>query len=195
MLRAGSAVISIACMAGIGWMVQDDAMVSELQLYPFLFTPTVMYERNGFAVTFLMDMQYLKVEKPEGYSVEKAKKLLEKEDGLEWTASDQRNNVGKEFTNQKETTDQLPNVIVIMDEAFSDLGVLSDEALPVNEDYMPFIHSLQQGAENTQTGYLNVSVKGGNTANTEFEFLTGDTMAFLPAGSILRRIHQAWHPI
>lgn len=61
---------------------------------------------------------------------------------------------------------------------------LSDEVLPVNEDYMPFIHSLQQGAENTQTGYLNVSVKGGNTANTEFEFLTGDTMAFLPAGSI-----------
>ena len=165
-------------------MVQDDAMVSELQLYPFLFTPTVMYERNGFAVTFLMDMQYLKVEKPEGYSVEKAKKLLENEDGLDWTASDQRNNVGKEFANQKETTDQLPNVIVIMDEAFSDLGVLSDEALPVNEDYMPFIHSLQQGAENTQTGYLNVSVKGGNTANTEFEFLTGDTMAFLPAGSI-----------
>lgn len=184
LLRAGSAVISVACMAGIGWMVQDDAMVSELQLYPFLFTPTVMYERNGFAVTFLMDMQYLKVEKPEGYSVEKAKKLLENEDGLDWTASDQRNNVGKEFANQKETTDQLPNVIVIMDEAFSDLGVLSDEALPVNEDYMPFIHSLQQGAENTQTGYLNVSVKGGNTANTEFEFLTGDTMAFLPAGSI-----------
>lgn len=184
LLRAGSAVISIACMAGIGWMVQDDAMVSELQLYPFLFTPTVMYERNGFAVTFLMDMQYLKVEKPEGYSVEKAKKLLEKEDGLEWTAYDQRNNFGEEFANQKETTDQLPNVIVIMDEAFSDLGVLSDEALPVNEDYMPFIHSLQQGEENTQTGYLNVSVKGGNTANTEFEFLTGDTMAFLPAGSI-----------
>ncbi len=184
LLRAGSAVISIACMAGIGWMVQDDAMVSELQLYPFLFTPTVMYERNGFAVTFLMDMQYLKVEKPEGYSVEKAKELLENEDGLDWTASDQRNNVGKEFANQKETTGQLPNVIVIMDEAFSDLGVLSDEALTVNEDYMPFIHSLQQGAENAQTGYLNVSVKGGNTANTEFEFLTGDTMAFLPAGSI-----------
>lgn len=184
LLRAGSAVISIACMAGIGWMVQDDAMVSELQLYPFLFTPTVMYERNGFAVTFLMDVQYLKVEKPEGYSVEKAKKLLENEDGLEWMAYDQRNNFGEEFANQKETTDQLPNVIVIMDEAFSDLGVLSDETLPVNEDYMPFIHSLQQGAENTQTGYLNVSVKGGNTANTEFEFLTGDTMAFLPAGSI-----------
>ena len=79
--------------------------------------------------------------------MKRQKKLLENEDGLEWMAYDQRNNVGKEFTNQKETTDQLPNVIVIMDEAFSDLGVLSDEVLPVNEDYMPFIHSLQQGAE------------------------------------------------
>lgn len=49
---------------------------------------------------------------------------------------------------------------------------------------MPFIHRLQQGAENTRTGYLNVSVLGGNTANTEFEFLTGNTIGFLPQGSV-----------
>lgn len=49
---------------------------------------------------------------------------------------------------------------------------------------MPYLHSLQNGAENTVTGYLNVSVCGGNTANTEFEFLTGNSMAFLPQGSI-----------
>lgn len=30
-----------------------------------------------------------------------------------------------------------------------------------------------------------VSVKGGNTANTEYEFLSGDTMAFLPQGSVV----------
>ena len=29
-----------------------------------------------------------------------------------------------------------------------------------------------------------MSIKGGNTANSEFEFLTGDTMAFLPSGSV-----------
>jgi phosphoglycerol transferase MdoB-like AlkP superfamily enzyme len=34
-------------------------------------------------------------------------------------------------------------------------------------------------------GHLMVSVKGGNTANTEYEFLTGDSMAFLPAGSVV----------
>jgi phosphoglycerol transferase MdoB-like AlkP superfamily enzyme len=38
--------------------------------------------------------------------------------------------------------------------------------------------------DNTISGYLNVSVVGGNTANTEFEFLTGSTMAFLPQGSV-----------
>ena len=69
-----------------------------------------------------------------------------------------------------------------MDEAFSDLSVIGD--LETNKDYMPFVHSLQNGADNTITGYLNVSVCGGNTADTEFEFLTGNTMAFLPAGSI-----------
>jgi len=75
-----------------------------------------------------------------------------------------------------------PNIIVIMDEAFSDLAVRGD--FTTNEDYMPFIHRLQQGAENTRTGYLNVSVLGGNTANTEFEFLTGNTIGFLPQGSV-----------
>lgn len=49
---------------------------------------------------------------------------------------------------------------------------------------MPFTHSLMDGADNTISGWLNVSVLGGNTANTEFEYLTGNTMAFLPAGSI-----------
>ena len=73
-----------------------------------------------------------------------------------------------------------PNIIVIMNESFSDLGVVGD--FETNEDYMPFVHSLQQGAKNTVTGNLLVSTFGGGTANTEFEFLTGDTMAFLPFG-------------
>ena len=75
-----------------------------------------------------------------------------------------------------------PNIIVIMNEAFSDPSVLGD--FTTNEDYMPFVHSLLDGADNTISGHLNVSVKGGNTANTEFEYLTGASMAFLPYGSI-----------
>ena len=80
------------------------------------------------------------------------------------------------------TRDERPNIIVIMNEAFSDLSVLHE--FETSEDYMPFIHSLQKDGENTVTGNLFVSVVGGNTANTEFEFLTGDSMAFLPSGSV-----------
>lgn len=76
----------------------------------------------------------------------------------------------------------MPNIIVIMDEAFSDLSVLGE--FQTNQDYMPYVRHLFTEAENTITGNLSVSVCGGNTANTEFEFLTGNTMAFLPQGSI-----------
>ena len=171
-LIAGVAAISVIC--GMTWVVQQDTYVNKLTLYPFLFTPTVMYERNGFAVTFLMDLQYMTVEKPDGYSAKEAQDTLNSyEDGYKWET---------DSTQGKAESDDLPNIIVIMDEAFSDVGVLGD--FTASEDYMPFMHSLEQNEENAITGHLNVSVKGGNTANTEFEFLTGSSMAFLPAGSI-----------
>ena len=45
---------------------------------------------------------------------------------------------------------------------------------------MPFMRSL---TENTVKGNLYVPVVGAGTSNTEFEFLTGHTTAFLPSGS------------
>ena len=48
-----------------------------------------------------------------------------------------------------------------------------------NRGRLPVIHNL---TEDTVKGNLFVSVKGGNTANTEFEFLTGHSMAFLAPG-------------
>lgn len=72
-----------------------------------------------------------------------------------------------------------PNIIIIQNEAFSDLSVLFD--FETNRDYMPYIHSL---TENTRKGFLNMSLTGGPTANTEFEILTRSTLAFLPYGSV-----------
>ena len=75
---------------------------------------------------------------------------------------------------------QAPNIIVIMNEAFSDLSVIGN--FETSEDYMPFFHSMM---DQYTGGHLMVSVKGGNTANTEYEFLSGDSMAFLPQGSVV----------
>lgn len=144
-------------------LLWDEDFQTDSYLYPFLFTPAHMTKVNGMAVTFAMDMAYVYVDKPDGYSETRAEAILEEYE-------------------VEESAEDYPNIIVIMNEAFSDLSVLGD--FEVNEDYMPFIHSLQQGHEDTITGNLSVSVCGGNTANTEFEFLTGHTMDYFPVGSI-----------
>ena len=81
---------------------------------------------------------------------------------------------------QQKDTGTLPNVIVIMNEAFSDFRNL-DSGLRTNQPVMPFLDSVE---ENAVRGYAAVSVFGGNTANSEFEFLTGHSMAFLPEGTV-----------
>lgn len=158
---------AVFALGGFVAKLQDEEFQSECGLYPYLFTPTYMTKVNGMAVTFAMDMAYVYVEKPAGYSKEKVEAFLSE---YEKTNSD------------TDYTQELPNIIVIMDEAFSDLAVLGD--FTASEDYMPFVHQLQKGQQNTITGMLNVSVCGGNTANSEFEFLTGHTMDFFPMGSI-----------
>ena len=159
--------LAASCVVLVGFVgkLQNDSFQTGHRLYPFLFTPAYMTQVNGIAVTFAMDLAYVTVEKPAGYKAAEEEAVLQQYEPEE-----------------KETQDDLPNIIAVMNESFSDLSVLGD--FTTNEDYMPYLHSLQQGAENTVTGYLNVSVCGGNTANTEFEFLTGNTMAFLPQGSI-----------
>ena len=159
------------CLIQFVRCLQNEEFQRRNYLYPFLFTPGYMTKVNGMAVTFAMDLAYVKVDRPSGYRKEEAQMLLEAYQTKEEETT---------AVNQKDRN--YPNIIVIMDEAFSDLSVLGN--LPVNEDYMPFVHQLQKGAENTITGNLHVSVCGGNTANSEFEFLTGHTMAFLPTGSI-----------
>ena len=178
--------------------LQDEDFQTDNYLYPFLFTPAYMTKVNGMAVTFAMDLKFVAVDKPDGYSRQKAKELLDSYAGAdknsdEAAASDNSTTIDEEAdidnannnaANNTAITDKsnYPNIIVVMDEAFSDLSVLGD--FDTNTDYMPFVHSLEKGNENTITGYLNTSVCGGNTADTEFEFLTGNTMAFLPVGSI-----------
>ncbi len=132
--------------------------------YPYLFSINYLYQYNGTAVTLLWSSQYLKLNEPAGYSAKEIDRLA-----VEYAPADEI----------IENVPVLPNIIVIMNETLSDLRVLGD--FDTNVDYFPFIHSL---SDNTAKGSVLVSVKGGNTPNSEFEFLTGTSMAFLPAGSI-----------
>lgn len=145
----------------------DEDFQSRVRYYPYLFTPTVVYRDNGFFFSFMSLLQYIDIDEPNGYDAKK----------LEEAASDIRDSADSTVSSSPNV--ENPNVIVIMNESFSDLSVLGD--VGYSPDYMPFIDSM---TENTVKGEAYVSVKGGNTPNSEWEFLTGNTMAFLPSGSI-----------
>ncbi len=74
-----------------------------------------------------------------------------------------------------------PNIILIMNEAFSDLSVMGN--LETTEPYMPFWDSLKD-REDCVSGNLYMSILGGLTVNSEFEVLTGDSLYFLSANAI-----------
>ena len=166
---AGIAVMCAAFMGFCGY-VQTDAAIKTFDMDTTLFTPTVYYRNNGLALSFIVNLRYLKIDKPEGYSQEELAKIQD-----EISSGNSDSNVSADNIDLT----KKPNIIVIMNEAFSDLSVLGDYT--TNTEVMPFISSL---SENTQKGWMYSSVKGGNTANTEFEFLTGLSMYFLPTGSI-----------
>lgn len=175
LIPAALVAVVLSLFAGT---LQQESFQNSHRLYNKLFTPVYMTDVDGMAVTFVMNLAYMSIDKPEHYSDSEAQAVLDSY-GAGGAMTEDTDPAAKDDTQKDE---ELTNIIVMMNESFSDLSVLGD--FETNEDYMPFIHSLEQGAENTVTGMLNVSVCGGNTANTEFEFLTGNTMAFLPQGSI-----------
>ena len=152
--------------------IQKASVQSFFGMDTTLFTLNVLYRNNGIAAAFLGNLRFLNIEEPSGYSSAKVEEIQKKYESLPESTGQAD---GPEVKDESE----YPNVVVIMDEAFSDLSVWGD--FETSEEVMPFFKSLQEEAVG---GEVYVSVKGGNTANSEFEFLTGDTMGFLPTGSV-----------
>ena len=153
---AGTAVF-LAAFFGTGW-------VEGLGIEPSMWTT----RGNGLVLNFTVCLKYMKVEKPDSYSQETLAALAGENpsDAADTAAS-------------ADGGTRPVNVIVIMNESLSDLSVLP--GVESNMDAMPFLRSL---TDNTIKGYAYSSVFGGTTANSEYEFLTGNTTAFLPAGTV-----------
>ena len=124
--------------------------------------------RNGYILNFVLGVRDSFVSAPDGYS-EDAVAELEKE----------YSGNGSSYSRDYGLT-KKPTIIAIMNESFADLSVLGD--LKTNEELTPFMDSMQ---ENTVKGYALSSVFGAKTPNSEWEFMTGNSMAFLPSGSVV----------
>lgn len=167
-MNAIVSVVALCLLGGYCYYVTTDDAEDRFDYYPYLFSASYLYKHNGCAVSFISTTKYLKLDPPDGYDADDLRAIYD------------------EYHARAEETVKddavMPNIIVIMNEAFSDPATIWD--LETNVDYLPFIHSITDTYENAAVGQVYVSVKGGNTPNSEFEFLTGTSMAYLPAGSI-----------
>lgn len=130
-------------------------------------SPVGSFYSLGAPVTLMLSAYNLKMEEPKGYSSDKAKALLENYESD--TANDELSVILK-------STNKKPTVIAIMNESFSDLSALGEFE---SDEYLSFYRGLHSYV---MKGNAYVSVVGGGTCNSEFEFLTGSTMAFLGTG-------------
>lgn len=138
------------------------------------------YHRTGSFFNFCLNTKYLHVSKPADYNASDTADslhefLTENGSSADGDTSIRLLSGANDYTPSKDDT--KPNLICIMNESLTDLGEMGD--LQTNEDYMPFIHSL---TENTIKGNLYMPVFGAGTSNSEFEFLTGNSISSLPVG-------------
>lgn len=118
---------------------------------------------NGYYLNFYLGVRDSMVREPDRYSPEAVEKLAAGYADGE-TAPEKKD---------------LPNIIVIMNESWADFSILGD--IQANQEVTPFLNGLKT---NTIRGHALASIYGANTANSEFEFLFGHTMAFLPQGCV-----------
>ena len=171
-VRAAAAAACLISIFGVKTLMGMETVTDRVLTFSNLFTQWATYRDNGFFISFMTNLKYMDIKEPEGYSAERADEIV-RAGAQEYDAAHAKEEYAAE--------DEQPNIIVIMNESFSDLAVLHE--FGVSEDYMPYLHSMMESDE-ALTGTLYVSVLGGNTANSEYEFLTGNSMAFLPSGSV-----------
>lgn len=119
---------------------------------------------NGACMSYFLLLKESKMDIPDDYS-EKTLQEIAKTASANYEAS--------------QVTGQKPDIIMIMNEAWSDLRVLGE--LVTTEEYMPYVDNL---TGNVLKGNLYVGILGGLTANTEFEALTGSSLALLAPATV-----------
>lgn len=154
--RLGLTALGLVCAGP--WLCPE--MLEEMGISPDVWDQGAAYGDQGVLAVFLCNTEFMEVEVPEGYTADDARLLLE------------------ETVQAGEAKEEKsPHIIAIMNESWADFECFGN--LTFNEPVMEYIHSLD-GIK----GYAYASVFGAGTSASEFEFLTGNSMAFLPSGSI-----------
>lgn len=186
--------IIVICLVSINlYGLFSGYIVKKYNLTVNQWSPLSSYQENGFMLSTIVSYETTSVEKPVNYSKDNASEIL--------FGAGEETSIGSPY-------EKPDNLIVIMNESLADFRVINE--FETNEKVTPIIDNLN---ENVWKGNLYVSAFGGSTANTEYEFLTGNTTAFMPnsiiayqnyirsdSSSIVKKIKQdnfetiAYHP-
>lgn len=168
-------LLALALLGGVAAHVTLIDYYHTLNITVYTWRPLESYYRQGFIPTFISSAQTIKPPVPEGYSVKGAEDLLKK------TAESYDADVlsaDSHYAEAKEQfEDEKPVVVAIMNETFSDLSIYQN--MHAGYQGPQFFKSL---SDCLSRGTLYTSAYGGGTCNTEFEFLTGNSMAMLGSG-------------
>lgn len=187
--RIALRLLSLLVVGGLAYTFYYTDTVADYGLKPDFFNQTRGYKNHGAVLEFTLNTKYLKLMTPTGYDAGQIEGIVDNciaENGMPNILETALVRQGMDAQEASEKTNvptaveqgKTPNIIVIMNESFSDLSVVGD--IETNVPYMPYIDSIK---DETIQGNVYVSTIGTGTSNTEYEFLTGNTMAFLPAGS------------
>ena len=147
-----------------------------LDISVYTWKPIPSYQDNGFLSSFVSTAQLMIPQKPKGYSKQIADKTV-KELASRYDEENGEGSAAKAARDQY--SQQKPNIVVVMNETFSDLSIY-DSIKDAGYDGPQYLKSLYP--DSILHGTLQVSAMGGGTCNSEFETLTGNSMAFIGSG-------------
>lgn len=160
-------IVVVCLLAGGFFYLSDEGLVSHHKSLELrMWNVDKNYRKKGMLLTLASQVQYLTADKPKGYSVGEVEAIAEKYVDAYETAEESKLSGDKDVVVPQ-------NIIVIMNESLADLCVYS--AYDKIPSVTPYIDSME---EHVRKGWLSVPVFGGGTANTEYEVLTGNCMAF-----------------
>ncbi len=160
---AGLAVTVLLSAAVFFGIYKNVKLYNSFRVTGNVYSRVSTFKSRGFAYSFLVRTATKETIRPSGYSRANAEKVLSRYAAPPYDVI--------------KGAVKLPNVIAVMGEAFYDIDRIKD--VEFNEGLEP-LANFHRIAGQAWSGRVAAEVFGGGTANTEFSFLTGGSLAALP---------------
>lgn len=163
---AGSAACFILFAGLLNTVYADSALYGSFGVEGNIYFKVNQYMSKGFLYSFLYDVKNLKVEKPGGY---------DRTEFVKASSDTQESERGDDSV--------LPNIIMVMSEAFSDVSNSDFLSFDGFDDPLEFYNDFISG-DDVVSGHIVVPNFGGGTSDTEFDVLTGCSTKYIESTQV-----------